>query len=177
MSDPSEEFLAVDISHRWTRTLGELGEVLNERAWKAQGRAVWYVLPNGACVSMRVIDAGPDAFRRELRISRRGIKKDDASLFLAEVKVFKARMALEKWCEPQPGCVAGFLEREIDRATFRGIAIILEPRAEPAPPEVCVRCGKPASKGSYKEPVCDDCARAAGAAEVAQATKPPELLP
>ena len=161
------DFAAADQEHRWARSLTELGTFLREAAWKAKGSWVWRILPQGACVAMRVNPPSADRttnLRKELRLSRRGIKKPDPALWMAEVKTFLGYLDCATWV----GGVEVELVREPDAETYQVSTSFLEPAAFGAKPEFCARCGKqPAEKGPYKEALCNQCATELGTAEAA----------
>lgn len=147
--------------HRWGRPLAELTEVLRKGAYAAKGDWCWYVMPRGALVAMRV----PPTFRKELRIARRLRKaptEKSSKLWYDEVQVFLRELGLQSWV-----CTTDVLEGS---PTEEGIAAKVEViYTEPAPlgskAEKCAKCGEPAEKGPYKEPICQDCATKAGREE------------
>lgn len=165
MSDQHPDFLAADEAHRWTRPLHELAVRLREGAWKLKGGWVYWLLPAGACVAMRVVPGGAEAFRKELRLSRRGIQKPDQALWEAEVTIFQRHLGCEDWARSVQ------LEREVDTPTYRAIASLLEPaplglKAKP-PENVCSRCGKPTPhEPAFHADLCPKCAAELGAEEV-----------
>lgn len=157
------DFLAADEAHRWTKPLHELAVRLREGAWKVKGGWVYWLLPAGACVAMRVVPHGAMAFRKELRLSRRGILKQDHALWEAEVAIFKRHLGCEGWARSV--CV---VEPEVDRpTTFRAVCLLLEPAALGATVNVCSRCGAPTPhEPAYKADLCTACALKAGQADV-----------
>ncbi len=168
------DFLAADPAVRWTKPLAELAAFLREQAWKARGGWVYRILPGGACVAMRMIDGGDDAFKRELRVSRReGLETfDQFKKWVGECRVFRAHLKCESgWHtvtlagQPQgnefkAGLPAEWITRE---ETALGRPVVEKP------PLICVKCGKPAEPGSetYKEILCNKCALEKGRAEQA----------
>ena len=159
------DFLAADAGVRWTKPLAELGAFLREKAWKAQGAWVYRILPGGACVAMRVIDGGDDAFKRELRVSRREPLASHEAMkkWATECRVFRHHLGCENgWTtqllggraigDPfQLGDKTEWLTRE-DRALGRPVT--------DKPALICVKCGRVAEPGSekYKEILCNKCA-------------------
>lgn len=170
----TDDFDSAPPEHRWTKPLHELAVRLREGAWKAHGKAVWWILPAGACVSMRVIESGPNAFQKELRLSRRGVQKPDPNYWLAEVKVFRQHLGCDDWGEAQFSA-----HPDGDTGCYRMVATILEPVAMRGPaPSVslaahapvgegtCAKCGRPTPhEPAYKEDVCTACAMQAGSDE------------
>jgi hypothetical protein len=158
---PHPEFEAADESHRWTKPLAELGQVLRDRAWKLEGGWVWFVVPHGALVAMRVVPEGGHAFKKQLRIARRGMK--DPKGFEFEVRTFIKHLGLEAWGEPEIT-----VDREMDTDTYSGHASLLEPAALGAKQAKCARCGKDVvHDAAFKEDLCTACALEKGNEETA----------
>jgi len=161
LSEPHPEFLAAPEEHRWTKPLAELGQVLRDRAWKLEGNWVWFVVPHGALVAMRVVPKGAHAFKKQLRIARKGMKEPQGFAF--EVRTFIKHLGLEAWGEPHIELTA-----DPDAGTTNGTATLLEPVALGAKVAKCARCGKDVQHDpAFKEDLCNVCALAAGAEEVA----------
>jgi hypothetical protein len=168
------DFVAADEGYRWTLPLTELGAFLREKAWKAKGGWVYRILPGGACVAMRMIDGGPDAFKRELRVSRREKIEtfEQYRKWVGECKVFRRHLECEHgWhtltiCGREQG--ATFEPGHPTEWTTREDEPLRRPRAERVELK-CVKCGNPAEQGSdkYKETICNKCALEAGRAEQA----------
>lgn len=188
MTEFHADYLAADEAHRWTKALHELAVRLREGAWKAKGAWVYWILPAGACVAMRVIPpeagggrssptAGGQSFRKELRLSRRGILKPDEALWHAEVEIFKRHLGVEEW---EKGVL--LVERDPDTATYRAVATLLERSmflAGAKPPDnLCTRCGKPTPhEPAFKADLCPKCAADLGAEEVASRQHALDLPP
>ena len=162
------DFSATAPEHRWTKPLHELAVRLREGAWRARGEWVYWVLPQGACVAMRVHGSGPTSFRKELRLSRRGIRKPDPALWLAEVKTFQKYLGCEGW--DVDGCV----ERSQDDDSYHAMATLLEPAplgkgvVPELTPALCSACGAnvvAAGSEMFKEPLCTPCATTRGQAD------------
>lgn len=178
MSSP--DFDAAPPGHRWTKQLAELGVRLREVAWKKKGGWAWFVLPNGACTSMRVRppdEGGGEAvsFAKELRVSRRGVKNGDPALFKAEAETFRKYLGCEDWSE-----AVVTMEPDPDlMGTWHAVALIVElsPLGSKGPNK-CARCGAPTPhEVAYKENLCNKCAKEAGDREVeSHRVKQEELL-
>lgn len=165
MTEPHPDFIAADEAHRWTKPLHELAVRLREGAWKLKGGWVYWLLPAGACVAMRVVGDGPQAFRKELRLSRRGIQKPDPALWEAEVTIFQRHLGCEDWARSVQ------LEREVDTPTYRALAFLREPAPLGLKAVVenrCSRCQKPTPhEPAFRADLCPKCAADLGAEEVA----------
>ena len=172
MSEPHPDFTAAAPEHQWTKPLAELGALLRERAWKLEGSWFWVVVPHGALVAMRVVPKGEHAFKKQLRIARKGIKEPRGFEF--EVRTFIKHLGLEAWGEPDIK-----VDREQDTPFYTGAATLLEPAALGAKTTAkCARCGKPVPHDpAFKEDLCNVCALQAGNEETAaRNAKQPELL-
>lgn len=161
MSDTHPDFLAAEPERQWKGgKLLQLAITARERAWKAKGEWVWWILPHGACVAMRV---NPTTFRKELRISRRERPTDEKGwkAWRVEVATFVQYLECKDWT------LQG--QAEPDDNETSAWAVFLEPLAVKV--EVpCARCGAMiAPEGKYREELCNACAMKAGAEEVAAA--------
>ena len=166
------DFLAADQEHRWTEPLPELGVFLRGAVWRAKGAWVYRILPGGACVAMRVIPEGEDAFKKELRVSRREQLQADEQLakWSKECVVFRKHLGCDVGWHTQliggqsPLTAPMGYPRPTDWLTREDAAL----KEQPAKPALlCARCGKVAEPGSdtYKEVLCNACAGELGRAE------------
>lgn len=166
------DFRAADEAVRWTKPLADLGAFLREQAWKARGGWVYRILPGGACVAMRMIGEGEDAFKRELRISRREPLASHEAMkkWAAECKVFRHHLGCETGWTTQllGGRAIGDPFQLGDKTEWvtREDVPLRQP-SETKPALKCVRCGGVAEPGSekYKETLCNKCALEAGTRE------------
>lgn len=160
MTDNHPDFEAATPERRWKRSLAELAMRLRTEAWGKPGEWAWVVLPRGAMVAMRTLDDQ----RKELRILRREPLQNDVALnkFTGECFVFLGKLGCEDWKVVSIGK---------DQKTK---AVYLEPHV------TCARCGREAQETPHKRPLCNPCAMALGAEEVAQhaaavvSSSPPE---
>lgn len=141
-----------------------------------KGDWAWRILPGGACVAMRVVGDGPNAFRKELRVSRREPLASDEAVrkWLKECRVFRGHL----------GCAVGWHTTTLGERDVQVTAVPLvgDPtswtmledaplgRTKVAAALICARCGRVAEPGSekYKEVLCNSCALEAGQREVRQ---------
>ena len=136
--------------------------MLHAAATKAMGAWVYWLVPGGACVAMRLIDEGPYASRKELRLSRRGIATPDLALWDAEVTIFQRYLHCVGWTRDQREMIA-----EPGAATYRAVTTVREPPAG-GQPTVCARCGTPVvHEPAYAQDLCAACATALGTEEAA----------
>lgn len=173
------DFEAAPPAHRWTKPLHELGVRLREAAWKKKGGWAWYVVPNGACTSMRVQtpEAGGN-FTKELRISRRGVKSRDPLPFQAEAEVFRKHLGCDDWTAPT---VTMDVDPDV-AGTWHAVALMVErrplgqPKLGTKPENKCAKCGEPAPhEPAYREDLCNRCATEAGARDVeSRRQRPPQ---
>lgn len=149
---------AAPADHRWGDSLTGLKAALRAAAFRARGRVVWYVLPRGAILSMRVdVKAFP---HRELRIARSAAPKDAAgrAAWEREIDVFRRYLGAEDWSVARQGVTpTGGIEIVLREVLTIGKSEGLK----------CADCGDPAQPGPYKEPRCVACAIKAGNAEIA----------
>ena len=159
--DLHPDYLAADVVHRWTGQLLQLAITAREKAWKAKGEWVWWVMPRGACVAMRV---NPESFIKELRLSRRERPTDEKgwAAWRVEVATFIQHLEASEWrlhkqSDPYDG--APSLE-----------AVFIEPAPlgskGPQTVDCAGGCGrKLIPEGIYKEELCNDCATRKGRQE------------
>jgi hypothetical protein len=149
-------FAAAAPERRWTKSLGELKSTLRQEAFAARGRWVWYVLPHGAFVAMRV---NPETMRKELRIGRRThpplgappVDEQARAKWALELKTFRSYLGAESW--------------RLVEDNYQSAVLVEAARPEPQAPPSCARCGRPAEAGPYKEQLCNACALELGRAE------------
>lgn len=172
---PHPDFKSAEAEHRWGGTLHELSVRLVEQSYARMGKGwVYYILPGGACVAMKITEGD---LTKVLRISRRGMKSGDPQAFEAEVIVFAKSMGLEDWLPAQ-------IEVEPEEGgTFKAKGTLTKKYGAKTPSNTmmvkCARCDNEAEQGPFKEPLCSRCAREAGAKEAAErnAVRQESLLP
>lgn len=161
------DFLAAPPEHQWGGSLAELAQRLRDEAWKLRGREVWYVLPRGAVVGMRINEG---SFRKELRITRRLRRPwsdKSQALWETELRVFLENLGCTEWRRTKDA-----IEKIGDGpATVEAVFIEAAPIGAKTAMLKCPRCDKdfephPDDK-LYREAICTPCAQRLGAEEVA----------
>lgn len=164
MGDASRDYTEAPEARRWGGPLSRLYPTLNIEALSKPSTWCWRILPHGALVSVRATLSGkigkPPTI--ELRIARRDQpdSEDGWKKWATEMAVFLKHFGGSSEWE-----TVAHVEGKCD-STFRWVA---KGRAEP---EKCVDCGRPAEKGVYKEPLCNQCAARRGEMENAAGLLP-----
>lgn len=155
MSDLHQDFLDAEADHQFAGPLRQLASTLRKLSWKAQGEWVWYMVPRGAMVAMRV---NPTTFRKELRIARREISTKSVDRWHLEVATFLDHLDCKHWV-----CVRDAFEGDGEKVK----AWVLYEEPAPSKPK-CAECGKECEPSpTFKQHICNQCAVKLGNQEIA----------